>query len=424
GEVYTSFTFLAASGWAYANGAAAFYILCYGTVGFILGYFMVPAIWRVGKERGLLTAPDFFAFRYDNRLLGRVLGIFYFFTIVPYVALQLTGIQILLTLAGYGAYNPATAVVVALLLTTVFVFTAGLRGTAWASVIKDILVLAAVIFAGVAIPVHFFGSPAAVFSRLAEAKPQWLTLQTVGLHTPAWFVSTVILNGVGFFMGPHSIAAVYAARDENTLRRNMIFLPFYQVVLLLVFFAGFAALLIVPGLKGAAVDQSFMLVVQRFYPAWVLGLVAGAGCLAALVPVSAQLLGAASALSKNLVGDIAGWKAEDPANTLCARILIVVLAVLALAFWRAHIELGELLLLYYNFITQMLPGFVFGLVWKRANAWGVSAGIAAGLCTALWLALAGVSWFGLNVGLIGLIVNIGVCVAVTLLTTQNEKARS
>src|SRR5258708_19395613 len=100
----------------------------------------------------------------------------------------------------------------------------------------------------------------------------------------------------------HSMAAVSAGKSEEAVRRNVIILPFYQIMLLLVYFAGFTALLIKPGLKGSEVDQSFMLVVQEHYAPWVLGLVGAAGCLAALVPAPAQILPAASLLSPHLIG--------------------------------------------------------------------------------------------------------------------------
>src|SRR6476620_1407638 len=47
GEIYTTFTFLGGSGWAYSKGAPAFYILCYGTLAYTLSYFLLPAIWRI-----------------------------------------------------------------------------------------------------------------------------------------------------------------------------------------------------------------------------------------------------------------------------------------------------------------------------------------------------------------------------------------
>ncbi len=50
-------------------------------------------------------------------------------------------------------------------------------------------------------------------------------------HGTAWFVSTVILSSIGYFMGPQNYNAIYSARDAQTLRRNAMLLPFYQVFL-------------------------------------------------------------------------------------------------------------------------------------------------------------------------------------------------
>ena len=166
GEIYTTFTFLGIAGLSYSQGAPAFYAMAYGTCAYIIGYFLTPAIWRVAKEHDLLTGPDFFEVRYRSRALGVGVAVLQFVMIVPYVALQLSGLQILLRIAGYGTYNATASVCIAFIVLALFVFSAGLRGTAWASVVKDVFVLGAVIFAGIAIPVRFFGSPAAMFDHV------------------------------------------------------------------------------------------------------------------------------------------------------------------------------------------------------------------------------------------------------------------
>jgi SSS family solute:Na+ symporter len=423
GEIYTSFTFLGMAGWAYGLGAPAYYILCYGTCGYIIGYFLLPAIWRVAKERHLLTGADFFADRYNSRALGVAVGLLQFVMVVPYVTLQLSGLQLILRLAGYGTFDSTVAVAIAFLVMALFVFTAGLRGTAWASIVKDALVLAAVIFAGIAIPVQFFKSPANMIDQVLRAHPHMLSLQAgTSAHGTIWFVSTVLLTGIGFYMGPHSMSAIYSARTENALRRNAVFLPLYQIVLLLVFFAGLAALLIVPGLKGAQVDQSFLLVVQRYYPPWVMGIVAGAGSLAALVPSTALLLAAASAFSKNVLGTF-GVATGDAARMLATRVLVIVVAALALLLWLTEQRtIVELLLLYYNGIVQFMPGVVAAFLWRRANVFGVAAGIAAGIVVAIAFTYDNVSIWGINPGFAGLIANVVCLLAVSLLTRRSGDA--
>src|SRR4029077_20050768 len=186
-------------------------------------------------------------------------------------------------------FEPKGAVVVALLAITAFVFATGLRGTAWASILKDALVLCAVVFAGIALPQRIAGGWAGTLHAVTAAHPGWLTLAPgAAPHGVVWFVGAVVVSAIGFFLWPQSMAAIYSAKSGDALRRNAVLLPVYSVVLLFVLFAGFAALLAMPGLRGPAADQAFMLVVRDLYPPWVLGIVAAAGVLAALVPVTAQ----------------------------------------------------------------------------------------------------------------------------------------
>jgi len=412
GEIYTTFTFLGAAGWAYGKGAPAYYILCYGTLAYIISFFLAPPIHRIARERGYLTGPDFFRDRYGSRLLGALVALLGFVMLVPYVTLQLTGLQILLQIAGFGAINAVTAVAIGFFVVAIFTFAAGLHGTAWASVAKDALVLLGVIFAGIVLPTQFFGSPAGALDAVLRDHPGWLTLTTstadpkTAGNSLTWVVTTTVLTACGFFMWPQSMAAIYSARNEDTLRRNAVFLPFYQVMLLLVFFAGFAALEILPGLKGPAADQSFMLVVQKYYPAWVLGFVASAGTLAALIPAAGQLLAAASIVGKNVFADY-GIARDDASQTRTTRILVLVVALLAFGFWAlAKTSLVGLLLIGYNGITQLFPGVVLGVTERRPPGLAVGAGIVAGILALVYFTVSGQGQVGgVNTGLVALAIN-------------------
>jgi SSS family solute:Na+ symporter len=229
-----------------------------------------------------------------------------------------------------------------------------------------------------------------------------------------------VLTSIGFYMGPHTINAVYSARSGEALRRNAALLPLYQLMLLLVLFAGLTALVLVPGLKDTQVDRSFLLVVARFYPPWVLGLVVAAGALAALIPASAILLGAAGTFTKNVLGAF-GIATADAARVRATRISVLAIAVLALVFWlKEQRTLVELLLIYYNAATQFMPGVVAAFCWRRATAWGVAAGIGTGIILALLLSFAGVAPWGINAGLIALFANVAVMVAVSVATPRRS----
>ncbi|HEY5339683.1 MAG TPA: sodium:solute symporter family protein [Candidatus Aquilonibacter sp.] len=416
GEIYTSFTFLGAAGWTYTFGAPAFYIMAYGTCGYIFYYFLFPWIWRMGKTHGLLTLPDLMRQRYGSRVLATLVSIIAVLAIVPYVTLQLSALQIFLTVAGGGLIDPILGAVVAFLLIIAFVFATGLRGTAWASIVKDGLVIAALIFVGVAVPLKFFGSTTTLFDQVLRAHPHRLVLGSLTAPKGSlWYVSTVLLTSLGFFCGSHSIAAIFSAKDENVLRRNAMFLPVYQLIMLLIFFAGFSALLIVPSLKGAAADQSFLVLVSRYYPAWVLGFVTAAGALCALVPSTALLLSSASVIAKNIAGDLFGIGTDDRGRVLTTRLMVVAIGLLSLGLWLVYrTTLVNLLLLTYNGISQFVPALLFGATWKRTSTVGITAGIVVGAGLAIYLAATGNAPFGINPGFVGLVANTLVVVGVTL----------
>jgi SSS family solute:Na+ symporter len=421
GEIYTSFTFLGAAGFAYGLGAPAFYILCYGPVAYAIGFFLTPKIRGVGARYGMLTGPDFFRVRYRSVALAALVTAVGFVSLVPYVTLQLTGLQILLSIAGFGAFDPRGAVAIATLTIAAFVFATGLRGTAWASILKDALVLIAVVFAGISLPQHI-GGWAATLRAVEHAHPGWLTLPTsMAGHGLEWFVGAVVVSGLGFFMWPPSMAAVYSAKSGDALRRNAILLPMYSLMILFVLFAGFAALIAMPGLKGPAADQAFMLMVRQIYPPWVLGVMAAAGALAALVPVTAQLLAAASIVAKNIVGDVFGACADDRSRTTLTQALVLGVALLALVLWFVlNTYLVNLLLYAYNGVVQFLPGVLFGFGWRRASAWGIGSGIVAGIAMLVATGAFGLPIFGINAGLAALAVNALVAAIVSLLTAAPD----
>ena len=178
GEIYTSFTFLGAAGWAYGFGAPAYYIL--GVRNVRIRHRLLSAAGRSGrspKTRNLLTAPGLLRRPLPQPRAGRRRSACCSFSCSFRTSrCSFPGLQHLLTIAGYGVVNCDRAVGVAFIADRLFVFTAGLRGTAWASIGKDALVLGAVIFAGIAIPIAFFGSPAAMFDQLLKAHPHMLTL--------------------------------------------------------------------------------------------------------------------------------------------------------------------------------------------------------------------------------------------------------
>src|SRR5918994_855066 len=242
GEIYTTFTFLGASGWAYGRGGPAFYILSYGALAYVMSYWLLPAVWRYAKENRLHSQSDFFVSKYRSTGLGVVVSLVTVLAMVPYLAVQ---------------------------------------------------------FQGLYLPFAFYGGIGDMFQQINAEKPGFLGLPAEGLSVP-WFISTVLLTALGFYMWPHTFGSAFSARSARVIRRNATYLPIYQLVMLFAFFVGFASILQIPGLEGPQADLSLLRISLETFDPWLVGLIGAAGLLAALVPGSMLLMVSATVLSKNV----------------------------------------------------------------------------------------------------------------------------
>jgi SSS family solute:Na+ symporter len=219
-------------------------------------------------------------------------------------------------------------------------------------------------------------------------------------------------------MWPHGFAAVYSARSPRTIRRNAMFLPFYQIMLLFTFYVGFVALLVVPGLTGDATNGTLLTLTSKALPEWVLGLVGGAGALAAMVPASLLLLSAATLLSRNIWQGVIRPQTSEDTVLAISRVMVVVITGVALYFAIASPSLlVNLLLTGYDGVTQFFPAIVASLLWRRVTTPAAFAGILTGVIVAMWLVLGNHDPLaGMNAGFVALVANTVVLVVVSLAT--------
>ncbi len=406
GEIFTTFTFLGVSGWTYSLGGPALYALAYNTLGAVVGFFLAPRIWAAGKQSGMLTQSDFFAQRYGSRWLAAFVCVVGIASLVPYLQLQVVGLGIIASMTSLGAVSRSAAMSVAVVLLVGFVFLNGVRAVAAVSILKDALMLLCAVVIGIGVPLAYFGSIGAMFTALIHAHPHHLTLPGDSRNLGhAWYVSTVLMSALGMLMWPHLFGATFTARSADALRRNYIVMPLYILVILLMFFAGYTALLVLPHLKDG--DLALLAVVRQTFPPWFLGLVGGAGALAAIVPAAILILTASSLFAKNLFRAVVAPGMSDAQVRNLARAMVLAMGAgsLYLAI-REPSSLVSLLLLGYAGVVQFFPGVLLGLYWPRARASAVFFGMIAGIGLASFLMLTHRDpYHGWNAGFLGLCAN-------------------
>ncbi len=434
GEIYTTFTFLGASGFSYGLGAPVYYILAYGSLAYIISYFLLPPVWAYAKKHHLVSQPDFFTYKYDSRTLGALVAIVDLVALIPYLVLQLTGLGIIVDAAGYGAISKEVAVWAGAIIVVAYVMVSGIRGSAWTAVVKDILILVVVLWLGLYLPFHLYGGIGPMFAKIDAAKPGFLIFPAKGMSV-WWFASTVLLTALGFFMWPQSIAASYTAKNARVFRRNAIFLPIYQLILLFVFFVGFAAVLQVPGLKGGDTNLAlFKLATQQFSPLTV-GIIGAAGVFTALVPGSVITMTAATVLSRNLIALAKPDMGDDEVATVAKWAVPVIMLIAVYFTLSGNQTIVALLLMGYSFVTQLFPVLVASLMKRNpVSTPAAIAGIIVGVLVAAYLTFTHATvgklmpWLpqmiqDFNVGIIALIANVVVLAVVSAIVKPAAKAQ-
>jgi solute:Na+ symporter, SSS family len=419
GEIYTTFALLGTGGWAYSRGGPALYIMAYITLGYVVSFYVLPYVWEIAQRHGLQTQSDFFAWRYRSKFLAMFVSGAGILFVIPYLQLQLTGLGIIVQVASFEGISRNVSMMVAIALIAFFVFVGGMRAVAWVSILKDSLMLLAAVSIGVYVPFHFFGGPGPMFHQLAATHASHLTMpgatKTMG-HS--WFITTVLLSAFGFYMWPHTFSASLTAKSGETLRRNAVMTPLYTLSLLFIFWAAFASILLLPGLKNP--DMSILLLARKSFPVWFLGIIGGAGALTAMVPSAIILLTASTVAAKNVFQPLMAREMSERQLANLARAMVVVLSLISL-FGALHSSatLVALLLLGYAGVTQFFPGVVLGLFWQRATATGIMSGLVVGITVAASLMFTKHDPFhGINAGFFALCINMALSVLISWMTSS------
>ncbi|WHY91662.1 sodium:solute symporter [Neobacillus cucumis] len=431
GEIYATFTFLGGSSWAYGKGGPALYILAYMTLAYVISYYLLPVIWKYGKEKKLLSQPDFFASKYNSPALGVVVALVGVLAMVPYIILQFKGLGIIVSLASYGSISNTAAVWIGAIAVTFYVMVSGIHGSAWTAVLKDTMILVIVVIIGIYLPYHYYGGIQPMFESIDKAHPNFATIPDQG-NSMSWYISTVILTSLGFYMWPQYFASSFSAKSAKVFRKNAMISPLYALLVLFVFFVGFAAIQQVPGLQGSDQDLSLLKLSIKSFNPFIVGLIGAAGLLTALVPGSMLLMAASTSLANNVYKPFAK-NATDKKIIKLAKILVPVIALISIYFTlNGGNTIVLLLLMGYSFVTQLFPSMICSLSKKNfVTKQGAIAGIIVGEVTVLYVTITSATVGtlfpslpqlikDLNVGIIALVLNVFVMVIGSLVTKNSS----
>ncbi|GAA2435730.1 monocarboxylate uptake permease MctP [Streptomyces glaucus] len=385
GDLYTAYTFVAIPALMFGAGAMGFYAMPYTVVVYPLVFVVLLRLWSVSQRHGLVTPADFVRVRHGSRLLALLVAITGIVATMPYIALQLVGIEAVLRTMGITGHWPIFA---AFAILAAYTYHAGLRAPALIAFVKDILIYIVIIIAVLYIPPKLGGWGdifAAADEKFAETPaPGDGTLLNAGNQLQ--YITLALGSAIALFLYPHMITGTLAARSRDTIKKNMAALPVYSVLLGLIALLGYMAIAAgITPLSGENGKPNANTVVPQLFdsqfPDWFAGVAYAAVGIGALVPAAIMSIGAANLFTRNIYREFFRPDADEATEAKVSKLvslLVKVGAVLVIVSLDPQFSV-DLQLIGGVLILQTLPAVGFGLYTRWFHRHGLVAGLLAGL---------------------------------------------
>jgi len=399
GDLYTAYTFIAVPALAFGAGAIAFFAVPYTIVIYPILFLVFPRLWRVCHKHGYITAGDFVRGRFGNRWLALAVTLTGIVATMPYIALQLVGIQVLvggLGISGSGI-TADLPLIIAFLILAAFTYSSGLRAPASIAIVKDILIYVTAFAAIIIIPIQLGG-----FERIFAAVPApKLLLATPGANTTGAYSAYATLalgSALALFLYPHSLTGILSASSGHAIRRNAALLPGYSLMLGLLALVGFFAIAAgvanlpeyAAGFKQFGNNFAVPALFLHSFPSWFVGMAFAAIGIGALVPAAIMSIAAANLYTRNIHREFINRNPTDRQEAQMAKwvSLIVKLGALVFILFVPTQYAINLQLLGGIWIIQTLPAVMLGVYTRWFNDWALLVGWAAGMIAGTAMAIA------------------------------------
>ncbi|HZS75025.1 MAG TPA: sodium:solute symporter [Ktedonobacteraceae bacterium] len=428
GDLYTAYTFIAVPAAMFGLGALnGWFAVPYTVLVYPIIYVLMPKFWSVCKQRGYVTAADFVQDRFGSQTLAFVVALTGIVATLPYIALQMFGIQVSLAALGVplafsiGGFSIDLPLLIAFLILAAYTYTSGLRAPAMIALVKDVMIFI-VLFAVLIVLPAKLGGFGAIFNAVAhKAATHPATIPGPGgkpvanpnaffeflKPTQYWaYVTLALGSALALFLYPHSLTSVLSSNSKNVVKRNTALLPIYSLMLGLLALTGYMA--IAAGInppKSLSSNYAVPLLINAQFPDWFAGFAFAAISIGALVPAAVMSIAAANLFTRNIYKAYIRREAGDREESSVAKWASFVLKFGAVLF-IVYIPTAQVInfqLLGGIWILQTLPAVFLGLYTSWFNRWALVIGwlVAEVLGTILFIAAGlksvyAISIFGLS----------------------------
>src|ERR1700749_1877784 len=215
GDFYTAYTVIAVPALVYAVGAYGYFALPYTIIVYPFVFAVMPVLWKVAHRNGYVTAADVVLGTYRSRGLELAVALTGLVATMPYIALQLIGMGVVIKAMGLTGEWP---IIAAFIILALYTYSSGLRAPALIAFVKDIMIYVVVLVAVVVVPAKL-GGYGAVFAAAGDAfaakgGATGLTLKPAQLLP---YAPLALGSALAAFMYPRTLTGVFASKSGGTL---------------------------------------------------------------------------------------------------------------------------------------------------------------------------------------------------------------
>jgi SSS family solute:Na+ symporter len=392
GDLYTAYTFIAVPALAFGAGAIAFFAVPYTIMIYPILFLVFPRFWQVCHKHNYITPADFVRGRFGNRWLALAVTITGIVATMPYIALQLVGLQVVIAAMGVSGtgYIADVPLLIAFIILAAFTYSSGLRAPASIAVVKDILIYITAIAAVIVVPIQM-GGFGYIFAAVPPAKVLLPTPPAFSSGLYGYYATLALGSALALFLYPHSITGILSASSGQAIRRNAALLPGYSFMLGLLALVGFFAIAagvaglpeFAAGFKQFGTNFAIPALFLHSFPSWFAGVAFAAVGIGALVPAAIMSIGAANLYTRNIHREFINPNPTDKQEAQMAKWVSLVVKFGALIFivfvptqFAIYLQLlGGIL------IIQTLPAVMLGVYTRWFNDWALLLGWAVGMAT-------------------------------------------
>ena len=399
GDLYTAYTFIAVPALVFGAGALGFFAVPYTILVYPLLYVAFPRLWSVAHKHGYVTSADFVRGRFGNRWLALAVSATGILATMPYIALQLVGIEVVIGAMGLETtgFFGDLPLIIAFVILAAFTYTSGLRAPAMIAVVKDLLIYITVIAAIIAVP-SYLGGYDKVFAAIPPAKLLLATPPEGSFGSLSAYATLALGSACALFLYPHSITGLLSSSSSRVLRRNAAMLPAYSLMLGLLALVGFMAIAVgvstmpqfAAGFAQYKANFSVPALFLAVFPSWFVGVAFAAIAIGALVPAAIMSIATANTFTRNIYREFINPLCTDAQESQMAKIVSLVIKAGALVFiFALPLQYALWLqLLGGVWIIQTAPAVLLALYTRMLNGWALLIGWACGFGFGTWLVVA------------------------------------